>query len=65
MNAEFFTTIAVTKPVAAGIGVAALVLLYLAFKAVRFFIKIILLLAALAAIGLALWWFLAAHNALH
>jgi hypothetical protein len=54
-----FTT---TKPVAIGIGVAALVGLYLAFKVGKFVIKMLLLLAALGAIGLAVWWFYTAHR---
>lgn len=52
-----------TKPAAIGIGVAALVVLYLAFKAVKFIVKMLLVLAALAAIGLAVWWYFAAHQA--
>ena len=55
-------TITVTKPAAVGLGLAALVVLYLAFKAAKFVIKMLLVLAALAALGLAAWWFYAAHH---
>ena len=55
-------TLAVTKPTAVGIGVAALVVLYLAFKVTKFVIKMLLVLAALLAMGLAAWWFYGAHH---
>ena len=48
-----------------GIGVAALVVLYLAFKVGKFLIKLLLVLAALAAIGLAAWWYYIAHYGPH
>lgn len=51
-----------TKPVAIGIGVGALVLLYLAFKVAKFVIKLLLAIAALVALGLAAWWYYAAHQ---
>lgn len=51
-----------TKPVAVGIGIATLVLLYLGFKAAKFLMKMLLVLAALVAIGLAVWWYYAAHH---
>ena len=57
-----FATVTVTKPAAVGLGLAALVVLYLAFKAAKFVIKMLLVLAALAALGLAAWWFYAAHH---
>lgn len=50
-----------TKPVAVGFGIAALVLLYLGFKAVKFLMKVLLVLVALVAIGLTVWWYYAAH----
>ncbi|HUZ06833.1 MAG TPA: hypothetical protein VMV89_05025 [Candidatus Paceibacterota bacterium] len=50
-----------TKPVATGIGIAALIVLYLAFKVTWFILKVMLALAGLAAIGLAAWWFYNAH----
>jgi hypothetical protein len=62
MNPIFLTALPVTKPAAIGIGIAALVVLYLAFKVGKFIIKMLLLLAALAALGLAAWWFYAAHH---
>jgi hypothetical protein len=61
MNPIFLAALTVTKPVAVGIGIVALVVLYLAFKISKFVIKI-LLLAALAALGLAAWWYYAAHH---
>ena len=62
MNQILLATFAVTKPVAVGIGIAALVGLFLAFKVGKFVIKMLLLLAALAALGLAAWWYYAAHH---
>ena len=59
MNPIILAAITVTKPVAIGIGIAALVLLYLAFKVGKFIIKMLLLLAML---GLAAWWYYAAHH---
>jgi len=58
----FMAALPVTKPAAIGIGIGALVVLYLAFKAGKFIIKMLLLLAALAVLGLAAWWFYAAHH---
>jgi len=62
MSTVFLATFTVTKPVAVGIGVAALIVLFLAFKAVKFIFKILLALAALLAIGLAVWWYLQTHH---
>jgi hypothetical protein len=62
MNPFLLVALTVTKPVAVGIGLAALVVLFLAFKVGKFVMKMLLLLAALAAIGLAVWWFYAAHH---
>jgi hypothetical protein len=61
MNAIFMAALAVTKPGAVGIGIAALILVFLAFKFTRFIIKMLLLLAA---IGLAVWWYAAHHGSL-
>lgn len=60
-NPILLAALTVTKPGAVGIGIAALVLLYLAFKVGKFVIKMLLLLAALAALGLAAWWYFASH----
>jgi hypothetical protein len=62
MNPVILAAITVNKPVAVGIGIAALVVLYLAFKAAKFVIKMLLVLAALLAIGLAAWWYYTAHH---
>ncbi len=62
MNPIILAALTVTKPVAIGIGIGALVVLYLAFKVGKFLIKMLLLLAALAALGLAAWWYYAAHR---
>ncbi len=59
MNPIILASLTVTKPVAIGIGIVGLVLLFLAFKIGKFVIKILLLLAAL---GLAAWWYYAAHH---
>jgi low temperature requirement protein LtrA len=59
MNPIILAALTVTKPVAIGIGIAGLVLLFLAFKVGKFVIKILLLLAAL---GLAAWWYYTAHH---
>ena len=61
MNSIFLAALAVTKPDAVGIGIVALVLLFLAFKFTKFIIKMLLLLAAL---GLAAWWYAAHHGSL-
>ena len=58
---SYLTNVAVTKPVAIGIGIAALIVLYLAFKVTWFILKVMLALAGLAAIGLAACWFYNAH----
>jgi uncharacterized membrane protein YebE (DUF533 family) len=62
MNPIILAALTVTKPVAIGIGIGALVVLYLAFKVGKFIIKMLLLLAALAALGLVAWWFYTAHH---
>lgn len=62
MTPTLLAALTVTKPVAIGIGLAALVVLYLAFKVGKFVIKMLLVLAALAAIGLAAWWYYTAHH---
>jgi len=62
MNLNLIAAFTVTKPVAVGIGVAAIVVLWLGFKAAKFVIKALLMLAALVALGLATWWYYAAHH---
>jgi len=62
MNPIIIAELTVTKPVAVGIGVAALVVLYLAFKVGKFILKTLLLLAALTALGLAARWYYIAHH---
>jgi hypothetical protein len=51
----------VTKPVLIGIGVAALVTLFLTYKITKFVTKILLLLAAFTALAAAAWIYLATH----
>ena len=51
-----------TKPIIVGIGVAALILIWLAFKVGKFVMKMLLLLAALAALGFAAWWHFSSHH---
>jgi hypothetical protein len=62
MNSYVLASLPVTKPVAIGLGLAALCVLYLAFKAAKFLIKALLVLAALIALSLAVWWFYNAHH---
>jgi hypothetical protein len=62
MRPDFLAVLPVTAPVAVGIGVAALVGLYLAFKVGKFVLKLLLAVVVLAALGLAAWWYLAAHH---
>jgi hypothetical protein len=52
----------IDKPVAICIGIAAVVVLYAAFKVGKFIMKIWLMLVALLAIGLAVWWYFAKHH---
>ncbi|HEV2435488.1 MAG TPA: hypothetical protein VG077_05765 [Verrucomicrobiae bacterium] len=59
MNPIILAALTVTKPAAIGIGIVALVVLFLAFKVGKFVFKMLLLLAAL---GLAVWWYYAAHH---
>ncbi len=61
-NLIFLASLTVTKPVAVGIGITALVVLFLAFKIGKFVIKLLLVFAALAAILLAAWWYYSAHH---
>lgn len=56
MSAIILAAAPVTKPIAIGVGVAALVGIYVAFKVGKFLIKSLLLLVVMAAIGLLLWW---------
>ena len=62
MNPALLAALPVTKPAALGIGIAALVVLYLVFKLGKFILKMLLLLVALLALGLAAWWYYAAHH---
>jgi hypothetical protein len=62
MNPVLLAAFTMTKPVAISLGVAAMVGLYLAFKVAKFILKMLLVLAALLAMGLAAWWFFAAHQ---
>lgn len=64
MTEPFLAFVTVTKPAAVGLGVAALVVLYLGFKAAKFILKMLLVLAALLALGLAVWLYYAAHHGL-
>ena len=52
----------IDKPVAIGIGIAALVVLYLAFKVGKFVMKMWLMLVVLLVIGLAVWWYFTKHH---
>ncbi|MSU59031.1 MAG: hypothetical protein EXS35_12840 [Pedosphaera sp.] len=61
-NSILLAALAVSKPVAVGIGLAALIGIWLAFKVAKFVIKMLLVLAALTAIGLAVWWYYTAHH---
>ena len=49
-------------PTIVGIGVAALVLLYLWFKVSKFVMKLLLAFAVLAVMALAAWWFYSGHR---
>lgn len=62
MRPDFLAVLPVTAPVAVGIGVAALVGLYLVFKVGKFVFKLLLVVAVLAAIGGAAWWYWAGHH---
>jgi hypothetical protein len=64
MNELFLSSAIVTKPAAVGLGLAALVVLYLGFKAAKFILKTLLVLTALLALGLAVWLYYAAHHGL-
>ena len=61
-NPILLAAFAVTKPAAVGIGISALVVLFLAFKVSKFVIKMLLMFAALIAIGLAAWLYYTAHH---
>ena len=62
MNPQLFRPLAVTKPAAIGIGVAALVVRYVAFKATKFALKLVMMLIALVALGLGAWFYWTAHH---
>ena len=55
-------TSTVTEPMAVGIGIAGLILLYLGFKAAKFLMKLLLLLVALTVLGLAAWAYYATRH---
>ncbi len=62
MNGVSLATYPVTEPLAIGIGVVALILLYLGFKAAKFVMKMLLILVALVIIGLAVCWYYAVRH---
>lgn len=62
MHDTILAALAVTKPMAIGFGLAALLALYLGFKAGKFVLKMFLMLAALTGMGLAAWWYYNAHH---
>lgn len=64
MNPTVLAEFTLTKPWIAGIGVAVLVLLYLAFKTAKFVMKLVLWLVVIAAVALAAWWFVAGQRSL-
>jgi len=61
-NPILLAALEVNKPAAVGIGIAALIVLYLAFKVTKAILKMLLVLAALTALGLAAWAYYAAHH---
>ncbi len=61
LHDTILAALTVTKPMAIGFGLAALVVLYLGFKAGKFVLKMFLMLAALTVLGLATWWYYNAH----
>ena len=62
MHPTILAALTITKPMAIGIGLSALVVLYLGFKATKFVLKLMLMLAALTALGLAAWWYYNSHH---
>jgi hypothetical protein len=62
MNPIHLAEIAMTKPVVAGIAIAAFLGIYLAFKVAKFVMKLLLVVAVLALIGLAVWFYFSAHH---
>ena len=62
MHNIILAALTITKPMAIGFGLAALVVLYLGFKASKFALKMFLILAALTVLGLAAWWYYNAHH---
>ena len=53
--------LAVVVPVVLVIGAAAIGVVFVAFRVTKLVIKMILMLAALATLGLAIWWLAGAH----
>lgn len=62
MNPIMLAEFTLTKPWIAGIGLAALVVLYFMFKAAKFVMKMLLIFVVLGAIALAVWWFYSGHR---
>ena len=62
MNSTILAEFTLTTPWIAGIGVAVLVLLYLAFKTAKFVMKLVLWIVVIAAIAFAAWWFYTGHR---
>jgi hypothetical protein len=61
MDSLLLAATQIGKPALIGIGIAALVVLFLAFKVTKFAIKMILMLVAFAAIAGAAWHYFATH----
>jgi hypothetical protein len=58
---SFLAQAQVSKPMFIGIGVAALVILFLAFKVTKFVMKMMLMLVAFAALAGAAWFYFSTH----
>lgn len=62
MKTALLATFTMTDAVVIGIGFAVLLGLYVAFRIAVFIIHKLLILAALLALGLAVWWYFATHH---
>jgi hypothetical protein len=51
-----------SKPLLAGLAVGALVVLFLAFKVTKFVMKMVLLMAAVATLAAAAWFYFVTHG---
>jgi len=60
MQTDFYL-LAVAVPVALAIGAAALAVVFVTLKVAKWMMKMVLMLAALATLGLAIWWLAGAH----